>query len=443
LNAAVPRLSINATSIPFGEVEVNTAATQSVALASTGTAPVIINSANLTGKGFSLSVASFPTTLNPGQVATINIEFAPTAVGTATGLLSVSSNSSTNGTAAINLSGTGMTAQVVVVSVAPAEASTVTGATQQFVASVRETSDTAVTWTVSGAQCTGNACGTISSSGLYTAPLSVPRSATITITATSESDPTKSASAVATIVPPQAAGYNLVWEDTFSTLSLCTTNVPGCNWYNSGIYGWPASGVISDPSGTYLNFNWAAADGANDTSLTTVAMNGAYYHAWTFGYFEVSMAFNPVTGSGPAIWMVPLYFNQHSEITGPEIDIFEWQSNTPTLGYGTVHSWVNGVDTINGSSNSWSIPKGNTPSSYNTYGMLWTPTSVSWYFNNALVETFDTTGAPFSTQFAGQYPEAMALNIVAKCHWTYPCSGQVSPLNMQVQWVHIYASRAK
>ena len=96
----------------------------------------------------------------------------------------------------------------VVVNVTPTDVSVTTGSTQQFVTSVAGTSNTAVAWTVSGTGCSGTACGTISSSGLYTSPKAEPTSATVTITATSVSDPTSSASAKVTIVPPQAAGYS-------------------------------------------------------------------------------------------------------------------------------------------------------------------------------------------------------------------------------------------
>ena len=62
----------------------------------------------------------------------------------------------------------------VVVTVSPANTSVAAGSTQQFAASVTGTSNTAVTWTVSGINCSGTACGTISSSGLYSAPAAVP-----------------------------------------------------------------------------------------------------------------------------------------------------------------------------------------------------------------------------------------------------------------------------
>src|ERR1035437_9149849 len=89
--------------------------------------------------------------------------------------------------------------------------------------------------------------------------------------------------------PPQAAGYNLVWEDTFSSLSLCTTNVSGCNWYNPGVWWKSAGGTITDPSGSYVNLNWTTGQSGDSgaTEISTISPNGAYYHAWTFGYFEV------------------------------------------------------------------------------------------------------------------------------------------------------------
>src|SRR5437016_4923274 len=72
---------------------------------------------------------------------------------------------------------------------------------QQFTATVLNTSNTAVTWQVSGVTGGNATVGTISSSGLYTAPAVVPNPATVTVTAVSQADPTKSASAQVTNTP--------------------------------------------------------------------------------------------------------------------------------------------------------------------------------------------------------------------------------------------------
>ncbi len=80
---------------------------------------------------------------------------------------------------------------VVGVTVSPTGASLPTGMTQQFNVSVTGTSNTSVAWNVAGAGCSSVACGTINSSGLYTAPAMVPSPATVTITATSVTNQTK------------------------------------------------------------------------------------------------------------------------------------------------------------------------------------------------------------------------------------------------------------
>ena len=58
----------------------------------------------------------------------------------------------------------------------------------------------AISWSVSGAGCSGAACGTISSSGVYTAPSLPPSPATVQITATPLADSSKAASVSVAIV---------------------------------------------------------------------------------------------------------------------------------------------------------------------------------------------------------------------------------------------------
>jgi hypothetical protein len=107
LNLVTAQLSINATTVTFGNVNLNTPATQSVTLTSTGSLPVTVSSAVVAGTGFTLSGGVFPATLNPGQSTTLYVQFDPTTAGSATGTLTIASTSSTNPTASIALSGAG------------------------------------------------------------------------------------------------------------------------------------------------------------------------------------------------------------------------------------------------------------------------------------------------------------------------------------------------
>jgi hypothetical protein len=259
LNPAVATLTIDATSVPFGDVEVNTTTMQSVTVTSTGTSPVILIGAALIGAGFNLSAPALPVTLNPNQAVTLSLGFAPTAAGAATGQLIITSNSSTNPSAAVSLSGTG----VPVVAVTPATVSVTTGATQQFTVSVTGISETSVTWTVSGNGCSGTACGTISSSGLYTAPASVPSAATVTVTATSVEYPTQSASADLTIVPrtyylaPAAGGGN----DSNSGLSPSAPWLSPSHAVNCGDVIIAAPGTYTPGSNNGFQFDWGTVTG--------------------------------------------------------------------------------------------------------------------------------------------------------------------------------------
>jgi hypothetical protein len=110
LNASGPTLNINTSNINFGSVTLNTTATQSITLNSSGTSAVTVNSATVTGAGFSLTGAAFPLTLNPGQIASLNVAFDPTVAGSVSGKVTISSNSSSNPSATVSLSGTGLAA---------------------------------------------------------------------------------------------------------------------------------------------------------------------------------------------------------------------------------------------------------------------------------------------------------------------------------------------
>ncbi len=110
-STATAQLQVSTTSLTFGDVPVNSTATLTLRLTSSGTAPVTVSSAALKGAGFSDSGVSFPVTLNPNQSATLNVQFDPTVAGAVTGQLSISSNSSSGATTQVQLSGTGTATQ--------------------------------------------------------------------------------------------------------------------------------------------------------------------------------------------------------------------------------------------------------------------------------------------------------------------------------------------
>ena len=88
----------------------------------------------------------------------------------------------------------------VTVTVQPSTANVALGQSQQFQATVTNSSNGAVSWNVNGVAGGNSTSGTVSPSGLYTAPATMPNPATVTVTAISQADPQASGSSAVTLL---------------------------------------------------------------------------------------------------------------------------------------------------------------------------------------------------------------------------------------------------
>ena len=176
------------------------------------------------------------------------------------------------------------------VSVTPSSAQVALGAQQQFLATVSGATNTAVTWTVSGAGCKGSACGTISGSGLYTGPSSLPSPATVTVTATSVASPAVSGSAIVTVVsvptltitpanPQVKPGAQIQFSASGPQSGIVVWGVSGagcagitCGSINSsGVYTAPSS----TPSPNTVTVTAVSLSNPSIMGSTTVTISGA------------------------------------------------------------------------------------------------------------------------------------------------------------------------
>ncbi len=166
------------------------------------------------------------------------------------------------------------------VTVAPSSGSVVEGEQLQYTATVTGTSNTAVTWSVNGVVGGNSTVGTISSSGLFQAPATVPNPATVTITALSQADGTTSGSAQATIVAsngsitvtvsptniqiyPSSSLQSSMQQ--FSATVTGTTN-QAVNWFAEGVAGGNSTYGTIDATGLYT-----APDSVPSPATVTVA----------------------------------------------------------------------------------------------------------------------------------------------------------------------------
>jgi len=127
-----------------------------------------------------------------------------------------------------------------VVSISPARGLAVpVGGSAIFTASVAGNANTAVKWSVTGSGCSSSACGTMMGSS-YVAPGSLPNPPSVKVTATSEADPTASASIIINLISaeglrvlPASAKLPSGTKVQFSAL-LGTENVT-VKWSVSGV----------------------------------------------------------------------------------------------------------------------------------------------------------------------------------------------------------------
>jgi N-acetylneuraminic acid mutarotase len=138
-----------------------------------------------------------------GSISTAGLYTAPASITTQQ-TVTVTATSQDDPTKSASATVTLLPPGVVTVSVSPTTVSRGPSQTQQFTAAVSGTTNTAVTWSISPL------VGSISTTGLYTAPSSITTQQTVTVTATSQADPAKSASATVTLVPPGLVNISIL-----------------------------------------------------------------------------------------------------------------------------------------------------------------------------------------------------------------------------------------
>ena len=107
-------LTVNPQSVSFGNVPVGSSGSQTVSLLNSGTGPVNVSQASMTGNGFGMNGLALPMTLGPGESSAFTVRFVPAGTGSASGSISVMSNAA-NSVSTVPLSGVGVQPQISVV----------------------------------------------------------------------------------------------------------------------------------------------------------------------------------------------------------------------------------------------------------------------------------------------------------------------------------------
>ena len=167
------------------------------------------------------------------------------------------------------------TPAAVAITMGSAPSSVTVGQTYQFSATVSNAANTAVTWSAGGVAGGNSTVGTISSSGLYTAPAMMPSPASVSITATSQADSTKSVSASVSInisltLNMTSASLQVTATQQFTPTILGTSDTD-ITWTVNGVAGGNATvGTISS-AGLYSAPPYPTSPNTVTVTATSVA----------------------------------------------------------------------------------------------------------------------------------------------------------------------------
>lgn len=196
--------------------------------------------------------------------------------------------------------------QPISVMVSPAGISVPVGQSQTFIATVTGTSNTAVTWSI-----TGN--GNITSAGVYTAPSTVPTPPQVTVKAISQADSTKSGTAVVTVT--SASSGTVVVSPTAITVEVFATQQFSAtiNGQASTAVTWQVNGVTGGNTVTGTISTGGLYSAPHSVSNSLIQPNGAPV---TVQIRAVSTANGSNSGTATVTLQVP---GQQAESTPVEL----------------------------------------------------------------------------------------------------------------------------
>lgn len=217
-----------------------------------------------------------------GSIATNGRYTAPSSITATTTVTITASAPSAVLTATVTLMPT------VTISVAPSWISMTNGQSAAFSASISGASNTAVTWS-------NPAVGTLTAGGVYTVPANLSTQQTITITAQSVADPTKTASATIALIPTVSVSLSPAsttltgGQSTAMNPVVHGTSNTGLNWTLSPQVGTLSNGVYTAPS-PIVSAQSVTVTAASQASTGTTA-------SVTLSLVPVSVSVSPATAS--------------------------------------------------------------------------------------------------------------------------------------------------
>ncbi|PRD43786.1 1,3-1,4-beta-glycanase [Phyllobacterium phragmitis] len=144
--------------------------------------------------------------------------------------------------------------------------------------------------------------------------------------------------------------------------------------------------------------------------------------AQTYGYFEMRADLPETQGLWPAFWLLP-----ESGAWPPELDVVEMIGQQPNTLQLTAHSDASGEHTQDGSTVYVADTEG-----FHTYGVLWTPETLTWYVDGTEVASTDTPDDMHE-------PMYMIANLAVGGLAGTPADGLTTPGEMKIDYIRAYS----
>ena len=248
--------------------------------------------------------------------------------------------------------------------------------------------------------------------------------------------------------PIAGMGYHQTFRDDFDALNRAVWDKhiwyderPPSAWTN---FQYAQNGVLH--LATSRDFSCGSGCTYPMNTVTTQTSGKTFQ----YGYFEARMKWSGGHGAWPGFWLLsyrhatnpswPSVNPVCSRLGEPvahcyagELDVFEGQGSEPRAFYGTIHRNSCGCygvgDQQNG--NNWQPAGVGLTAGFHTYGMLWTPTQVSWYLDGRLM----MSATPYDSL---NQPMFLLLQMWTG-GWTHdPDATTPSTIETQVDWVQVW-----
>jgi beta-glucanase (GH16 family) len=260
-----------------------------------------------------------------------------------------------------------------------------------------------------------------------------------------------------TIYKSDGSPWTCTFDDEFdgTTLNrnLWTVEVTAQNGYHSGTECFVDSPNNVSVSGGALHltaekeanpFVCNDPNGAYGTQYTSGEVYTLNHFSQTNGYFEVKAQFPATTVAGlqSSLWMWPVnssYYGATWPASG-EIDIAEWYSQYPDLAIPYIHYNPQGGASGDPNVTNNACHVANT-SAYNTYGVIWTPQSMTVQIDGqtCLVDNWNPASPevkpdPFNQPFFMALTQALGINTNAFNSLNTPL-----PATTSIDWVRAWS----